>query len=144
LAWTASTDAVGVTGYKIFRNGVQIGTSASANYSDTGLSATTAYAYTVSAYDAVSNESAKSVSASATTQTPAPVVTPAQTRGGGGGGSGTLNTTGSSVLSAYSGLLGGRSLSSLSDDELRQLILELTIIVLKLKIQLLQMQLGII
>jgi len=28
LAWTASTDNVGVTGYQIFRNGVQVGTSA--------------------------------------------------------------------------------------------------------------------
>src|SRR3989441_5267 len=36
LAWIASTDNVGVTGYKIYRGGNQIGTSASTTYSDTG------------------------------------------------------------------------------------------------------------
>ena len=68
LTWTASTDNVGVTGYKIFRGGTQVGTSATNSYSDTGLSASTAYSYTVSAYDAAGNNSAQSSSASATTQ----------------------------------------------------------------------------
>jgi hypothetical protein len=68
LAWTASTDAVGVTGYKIFRAGTQIGTSATNAYSDIGLAASTAYSYTVSAYDAAGNNSAQSSAASATTQ----------------------------------------------------------------------------
>lgn len=75
VSWTASTDAVGVTGYKIFRNGTQIGTSASASYSDTGLSASTLYSYTVSAYDAASNNSSQSTGASATTQAPPPADT---------------------------------------------------------------------
>jgi hypothetical protein len=68
LSWTASTDNVGVTGYKIFRGGVQIGTSATNSYSDTGLSASTQYSYTVSAYDAAGNNSSQSSSASVTTQ----------------------------------------------------------------------------
>lgn len=68
LTWTASTDAVGVTGYKIYRAGTQIGTSATNSYSDSGLTAGTAYSYTVSAYDAAGNTSAQSTSASATTQ----------------------------------------------------------------------------
>ena len=72
LSWTASTDNVGVTGYKVYRGGVQVGTSATNSYSDTGLSASTAYTYTVSAYDAAGNNSAQSSSASATTFAPPP------------------------------------------------------------------------
>jgi hypothetical protein len=67
LSWTASTDDVAVTGYKIYRNGSQIGTGESTSYSDTNLSPSTAYAYTVSAYDAAGNNSAQSAAASATT-----------------------------------------------------------------------------
>ena len=67
LTWTASTDNVGVTGYKIFRDGTQVGTSATTSYNDTGLTAATAYSYTVSAYDAAGNDSTQSTSASATT-----------------------------------------------------------------------------
>ncbi|HUO50275.1 MAG TPA: hypothetical protein VMU25_01795, partial [Candidatus Paceibacterota bacterium] len=68
LTWTASTDNVGVTSYTIYRNGTQIGTSATNSYSDTGLSASTQYSYTVSASDAAGNMSGQSTSASATTQ----------------------------------------------------------------------------
>jgi len=68
LSWTASTDNVGVTGYNIYRGGTKIGTSATNSYSDSGLSASTQYSYTVSAYDAAGNTSAQSTSASATTQ----------------------------------------------------------------------------
>jgi chitodextrinase len=67
LSWTASTDNVGVTGYRIYRDGVQVGVSASTSYSDTGLTASTLYTYTVSAYDAAANTSAQSSSANATT-----------------------------------------------------------------------------
>lgn len=49
-----------MTGYKIFRDGVQVGTSATNSYSSTGLAASTVYRYTVSAYDAVGNNSAAS------------------------------------------------------------------------------------
>lgn len=67
VTWTASTDNVGVSGYRIFRNGVAVGTSATASYTDTGLTQLTTYTYTVSAYDAMTNESAQSASAQATT-----------------------------------------------------------------------------
>jgi hypothetical protein len=67
LTWTVSTDAVGVAGYNIYRNGSLIGTSATNSYSSTGLSPSTTYAYTVSAYDAAGNTSAQSSSVSATT-----------------------------------------------------------------------------
>ncbi len=79
LTWTASTDANVVSGYKIYRGGVQVGTSGSASYSDTGLSANTVYTYTVSAYDGNSNNSAQSTSKSATTNSAASTVTPAPT-----------------------------------------------------------------
>lgn len=71
LSWTASTDNVAVTGYKIYRNSVYVATVGSTSYSDVGLSAGTLYTYTVSAIDASSNESAESLSASATTFTAA-------------------------------------------------------------------------
>src|SRR5207302_2019496 len=62
LSWTASTDNVGVTGYKVFRNGSQVGSSATTSYSDTALAPATSYAYTVAAYDAAGNTSAPSPS----------------------------------------------------------------------------------
>jgi len=67
LSWSASTDNIGVAGYKVFRNGTQVGTSTSTSYSDSGLAASTLYSYTVSAFDAAGNNSAQSSSASATT-----------------------------------------------------------------------------
>ena len=67
LSWTASTDNVGVTGYTIYRGGVQVGTSSTNSYMDTGLAASTQYTYTVDAFDAAGNHSAQSTSASATT-----------------------------------------------------------------------------
>ena len=68
LTWTASTDNVGVMGYNIYRGGTQIATSATNSYADSGLTASTQYTYTVSAYDAAGNNSAQSSAASATTQ----------------------------------------------------------------------------
>jgi hypothetical protein len=72
LSWSASTDNVGVTGYKVFRHGLQIGTTVSTSYSDSGLTASTNFTYVVSAYDAAGNQSAQSAPASATTQPTAP------------------------------------------------------------------------
>lgn len=60
LTWSASTDNVGVTGYRVFRNAVSIGTSTTPSFSDTGLASYTLYTYTVAAYDAASNQSAQS------------------------------------------------------------------------------------
>jgi len=61
LSWAASTDNVGVAGYKIYRNGstTPIGTTTATSFSDTNLTASTAYSYSVSAYDAAANESAQ-------------------------------------------------------------------------------------
>ena len=68
LNWNASSDNVGVTGYRIYRGGTQIATSTTTSYSNTGLTASTAYSFTVAAYDAAGNVSTQSAAASATTQ----------------------------------------------------------------------------
>ncbi len=67
LSWTASTDNVGVTGYKVYRGGALVGSPATTSYSDTGLTASTSYSYTVAACDAANNCSAASNPVSATT-----------------------------------------------------------------------------
>src|SRR6266568_3332701 len=73
LSWSASTDNVGVTGYIVRRNGVQVATPATTSFADTGLSAATTYSYTVAARDAAGNISANSATASVTTgSTPPP------------------------------------------------------------------------
>jgi hypothetical protein len=72
LSWNASTDDVEVVGYHIYREGTEIGTTASTQYSDSGLAASTEYTYTVSAYDEAGNQSAQSMSASAITDAGAP------------------------------------------------------------------------
>ncbi|WP_445739190.1 galactose-binding domain-containing protein [Paenibacillus sp. FSL F4-0236] len=72
MSWTASTDNVGVTGYRVFRGGVEVGAPTDTSFSDTGLTASTAYSYMVKAVDAAGNLSANSNTASATTSsTPA-------------------------------------------------------------------------
>ena len=68
LSWTASTDAVGVTGYRIYRSGTVIASTSSTSYQSTGLASNTNYSYRVSAYDAANNASAQSSPASAKTK----------------------------------------------------------------------------
>lgn len=70
LSWSAATDNVGVTGYRIFRNGSQVATTSGTTYTDGGLSPSTVYTYSVVAFDAAGNSSAPSGSASTTTQSP--------------------------------------------------------------------------
>jgi uncharacterized protein DUF4082/Big-like domain-containing protein/fibronectin type III domain protein len=68
VSWKSSTDNVGVTGYRIFRNGIIIGTTSGLSFNDTGLSASTTYSYQVAAFDAAGNNSGKSQKVSATTK----------------------------------------------------------------------------
>jgi len=70
LSWTASTDNVGVIGYRVLRSGLQVGTTATSAFTDTGLQPNTSYSYTVSAYDAAGNVSPLSQPASAMTLAP--------------------------------------------------------------------------
>ncbi|MEU1726002.1 glycosyl hydrolase family 18 protein [Actinomadura sp. ATCC 39365] len=67
LAWNASTDNVAVTGYEVYRGGTLVTTVTGTTYNDTGLTANTAYSYTVRARDAAGNRSANSNQISATT-----------------------------------------------------------------------------
>ena len=68
LSWSASSDDLAVTGYRVYRNGVQVGglpagaAIAGTTFTNTGLTAETGYTYTVSAYDADGHESAQSAS----------------------------------------------------------------------------------
>lgn len=60
LVWTSSTDNVGVTGYKVYRDATNIGTYPSNSATISGLTPSTTYAFYVTALDAASNESASS------------------------------------------------------------------------------------
>ena len=82
LSWSAATDNVGVTGYRVERcSGVgcttfaQIATPTGTSFNDTGLTASTSYSYRVRAVDAANNLGAFSIASSATTQAP-PDTTP--------------------------------------------------------------------
>jgi chitodextrinase len=74
LSWTASTDNVGVTGYRVERcegaacnNFAQIAAPTATTFNDTGLTASTSYSYRARATDAAGNLSTYSNVASATT-----------------------------------------------------------------------------
>jgi chitodextrinase len=69
LSWAASTDNVGVTGYRVFRDGAQVGSTggSTTTFQDTGLAASTTYSYTIQAVDAAGNPSPQSGARSATT-----------------------------------------------------------------------------
>jgi hypothetical protein len=56
LTWGAASDNVGVTGYRLTRDGTTLpGTVPGLSFTDTGLSPATAYSYTVRALDAAGN-----------------------------------------------------------------------------------------
>ncbi|MBI5530207.1 MAG: hypothetical protein HY918_01775 [Candidatus Doudnabacteria bacterium] len=67
LSWSVATDNVGVSGYKVYRNNLIIGTTASNSFSDLGLSLGISYVYKVAAFDAAGNTSAFSNSLTVTT-----------------------------------------------------------------------------
>jgi len=62
LSWTASTDNNAVTGYRIYRDGLQIGSApgTALTYKDSTVSPSKSYNYEVTAVDAAGNESGKS------------------------------------------------------------------------------------
>lgn len=57
LVWDASTDNIAVVDYVVRRDGDVVGTVTSTSFTDSGLSADTSYAYTVTARDAAGNVS---------------------------------------------------------------------------------------
>ena len=74
LSWSASTDNVGVTGYRVFRDGgaTPISTVTGTTFSDSGQSGT--HSYAVAAIDAAGNQSGLSNTVTATVPTQAQVV----------------------------------------------------------------------
>ncbi|TDE53971.1 T9SS type A sorting domain-containing protein [Flavobacterium sp. GT3P67] len=60
LSWTASTDNVAVTGYDVYKGVTLQGTTSGTTYSVTGLTASTAYTFTVKAKDVAGNVSPSS------------------------------------------------------------------------------------
>ena len=75
LSWTGATDNVAVTGYDVYQGGVFKASTASTSYAVTGLTASTAYTFTVRAKDAAGNVSVDSNVVSVTTLAPAPDTT---------------------------------------------------------------------
>lgn len=70
LGWAGATDDVGVSSYRVMRDGTQVASVAATTYADSGLAPATAYTYTVSACDAAGNCSAASTGLSVQTATP--------------------------------------------------------------------------
>ena len=70
LKWTASTDNVGVSGYRIYRGSTLIATVKGnvTTYTSTGLKANTTYSYHLVAFDAAGNLSKASATVSAKTK----------------------------------------------------------------------------
>ena len=80
LRWDAATDNVGVTGYRVSRNGQTIATVGGTSLDDSGLQPATSYNYSVRALDAAGNESAAATTNAATNLA---AVAPGNSGGGG-------------------------------------------------------------
>src|SRR5262249_47581710 len=85
LAWTASSDNVGVTAYAVERcqnagcgSFAQVATVAGLTFDDSGLSASTSYSYRVRATDAAANVSGYSNVSTVTTPAPPDTLPPTQ------------------------------------------------------------------
>jgi hypothetical protein len=63
LTWTASSDAGGVTGYRVSRDGNLLATVTGTSYDDSGLVGGTTYQYSVVAFDGANNSSAAATKA---------------------------------------------------------------------------------
>ena len=67
LSWTAATDNVGITGYNVYQGTTLKGTATATSFAVTGLTAATAYTFSVKAKDAAGNLSASSNTVNVTT-----------------------------------------------------------------------------
>jgi len=68
LAWDASTDNVGVTGYDVLRDGTPVGAATGTTFTDGSVNGATTYTYTVKAHDGAGNSSGASNPVTVTTQ----------------------------------------------------------------------------
>ncbi len=87
VSWDASSDNFALGGYQVFRDTIQIATTSLVNFSDTGLTASTSYDYTIRAFDTSFNFSTTSATATAVTlpvvvATTTPTTTPEISFGG--------------------------------------------------------------
>jgi hypothetical protein len=71
LTWSGASDNVGVTGYRVYRNGTEVAAPTATSYTDSGLANGASYLYTVRAVDAAGNVSASSAGVPATPLAPA-------------------------------------------------------------------------
>jgi parallel beta-helix repeat protein len=85
LAWTASTDDVGVAGYDVYDGGVSVGSATATSFRLSGLACGTLHSLAVVARDAAGNRSAPSSSTSITTSACAPPVSATVTQSVGNG-----------------------------------------------------------
>ncbi len=109
IAWSASSDDVGVVGYRVYRNATLLTSVTGTTFFDTALSSNTTYTYTVSAYDAAGNVSLPSVAAVVTTPLP---VTPTYSLTVSRSGTGTGSVIGSGITcgtDCSESLVGGSS-----------------------------------
>ncbi|MCA9366312.1 fibronectin type III domain-containing protein [Candidatus Kaiserbacteria bacterium] len=67
LDWDDSTDNLVLSGYQVFRDGLQIATTTVSSYADSGLTADTLYSYYVTAFDNSYNVSSSSVTVATST-----------------------------------------------------------------------------
>jgi hypothetical protein len=69
VSWDPSTDDVGVTGYRVYRDNALVATTGGTqtSYADSGVAPATTYTYEVTAIDAVGRESPRSNAATVTT-----------------------------------------------------------------------------
>jgi chitodextrinase len=67
LEWSASTDNVGVSGYRVYRDGALVSTVTPTVFLDSGLASGSTHSYVVRAIDATGNQSQPSATLSAKT-----------------------------------------------------------------------------
>jgi len=101
LSWSASTDNVAVTGYRVYSGSAQVATTTGTATTITGLSSSTSYTFTVKAADAAGNLSAAS--------TPVTVTTAAMQTGGLTATFSKASDWGSGFVGAYTVTNGGSS-----------------------------------
>jgi hypothetical protein len=74
VSWSASTDDIGVAGYRVYRDAVLVASPAGTSATVNGMSGGLLYAFTVAALDAAGNASAQSAPVLVTTPLPVPAM----------------------------------------------------------------------
>jgi chitodextrinase len=79
IAWTPSTDEVGVAGYRLYRDGVAVATTTQTTYTFTGLTCGTSYTLAYEAFDAAGNTTNRNEATTVRSTTSCPVAAPSNT-----------------------------------------------------------------